>query len=124
MSVPTRILALHRNEPVICVVCERRVQRRSRRQIFCSPRCKETGRGRVRKAFMGADTGVPTYPPKNMNDINALETPESRSRLINNAVQIEFFGGGHWQRVVSPDGVVTDVTRLWLKLKNIVATMT
>jgi hypothetical protein len=29
------------------------------------------------------------------------------------AAQIEFFGGGHWQQVVSPDGVVTDVARLW-----------
>jgi hypothetical protein len=41
------------------------------------------------------------------------EAPKSRSRLINNAIQTEFFGGGHWQRVVSTDGVVTDVTRLW-----------
>jgi hypothetical protein len=55
------------------------------------------------------------YPaaPKNANGPNELRGPESRSSLINNAIHTEFFGGGKWERVVSPDGVVTDVTRLW-----------
>jgi hypothetical protein len=61
---------------------------------------------------MGVDTGVPTIPNKNTSKINGLQASESRSRLINNAIHTEFFGGGKWERVVSPDGVVTDVTRL------------
>jgi hypothetical protein len=39
----------------------------------------------------------------------------SRSRLINNANHNEFFGGGQWRGVVSPDGVTCYVTRLWGK---------
>jgi hypothetical protein len=107
------ILALRRNEPVVCVNCGRRVARHSRRQIYCSPRCKERGRGRVRKAFMGVDTGAPTIPPKNTNLTNGLQATKSRSSLINNAIQTEFFGGGKWVRVISPDDVAVDVTRLW-----------
>jgi hypothetical protein len=107
------ILVLHRDEPVACVNCGRRVARRSRRQIYCSPRCKERSRERVRKGFMGVDTGAPTNPSKNTNLANGLQPQESRSRLINNAIHTEFFGGGKWERVMSPDGVAVDVTRLW-----------
>ena len=38
-----------------------------------------------------------------------------RSKLIRNAQQAEFFGGGQWREVVSPDGVRCFVTRLWGK---------
>jgi hypothetical protein len=38
-----------------------------------------------------------------------------RSLLIRNAEQTEFFGGGQWREVVSPDGVRCFVTRLWGK---------
>jgi hypothetical protein len=52
------------------------------------------------------------HPPKKTNAANEMQGEKSRSRLIKNAIQTEFFGGGRWERVVSPDGVVTDVTRL------------
>jgi len=32
---------------------------------------------------------------------------------MRNAKQVEFFGGGRWREVVSPDGVRCYVTRLW-----------
>lgn len=38
-----------------------------------------------------------------------------RSDLIRNAQQAEFFGGGQWREVTSPDGVRCCVTRLWGK---------
>ncbi len=38
-----------------------------------------------------------------------------RSVLIRNAKQTEFYGGGQWREVISPDGVRTFVTRLWGK---------
>lgn len=41
--------------------------------------------------------------------------PSQRAAFIRNAVQTEFFGGGKWRKVVSPDGVVCYVTRLWGK---------
>ena len=91
LSMSTRILALHRDQDVVCASCGRTVTRKSRQQRYCSIRCKENAVGALEK----------------------LQAPELQSRLINNAAQIEFFGGGHWQQVVSPDGVVTDVARLW-----------
>ena len=69
--------------------------------------------GALEKRFWVVDTRVPANPPKKAHVSNELQAPESQSRLINNAAQIEFFGGGHWQQVVSPDGVATHVTRLW-----------
>jgi hypothetical protein len=68
---------------------------------------------RVAAASAGVHTRAPTNHHKKVKNFKALPPQKSRSRLINNAVQIEFFGGGHWQQVVSPDGVVTNVTRLW-----------
>jgi hypothetical protein len=38
-----------------------------------------------------------------------------RSLLIRNAEGTEFYGGGQWQEVTSPDGVRCYVTRLWGK---------
>jgi hypothetical protein len=38
-----------------------------------------------------------------------------RSDLIRNAQRAEFFGGGQWREVISPDGVRCFVTRLWSK---------
>jgi hypothetical protein len=46
----------------------------------------------------------PKVPPK-----------RDRASLIRNAIQTEFFGGGKWREVVSPDGVRCHVTRLWGK---------
>ncbi len=42
-------------------------------------------------------------------------TRSDRLRLIRNAQQTEFFGGGQWREAVSPDGVRCFVTRLWGK---------
>ena len=42
------IEAVRRNDPVRCPVCPRTVERRSRQQVYCSPRCrKRAGRGRT-----------------------------------------------------------------------------
>jgi hypothetical protein len=38
-----------------------------------------------------------------------------RNRLVHNALQTEYFGGGAWQMVVSPDGVACYVNRMWGK---------
>src|SRR5262249_19505168 len=73
--------ALRRDAPVICASCGRQVQRQSRQQRFCSARCKEKGRTRVRRAFLGTDTGAPTNPPKNRHQFNGLQGKKTRSRL-------------------------------------------
>jgi hypothetical protein len=42
------IEAVRRNDPVRCPVCPRTVERRSRQQVYCSPRCrKRAGRGQT-----------------------------------------------------------------------------
>ena len=68
-----RVLATRRDEPVTCAACGRRVQRRMRGQRYCSARCREKNRGRVRKAFLGHDTRAPTTPIKKYSSINGLE---------------------------------------------------
>jgi hypothetical protein len=45
--------------------------------------------------------------------INDTDDRPRHSDLIKNAQQAEFFGGGQWREVVSPDGVRCFVTRLW-----------
>ncbi len=107
-------LALHRDAPVICAnpACGRRVKRRSRRQKYCSDRCRQmTGHYTV-KPVLGGDTRNDRNPPKKVNVSNVLHGTKSRSDLIRNAVQTELFAGREWERVVSPDGVVALVTRL------------
>ena len=42
------IEAVRRNDPVRCPVCPRTVERQSRQQVYCSPRCrKRAGRGQT-----------------------------------------------------------------------------
>jgi hypothetical protein len=106
-------LALRRDQPVTCATCGRTVKRKSRRQRCCSARCQNKARWRHRTTRMARSARCTRNLPKNPNAASDLLGQKSRSRLINNAIQTEFFGGGKWERVVSPDGVVTDVTRLW-----------
>jgi hypothetical protein len=68
-----RISAARRDEPVRCAACGRKVQRRMRGQRYCSARCRENGRGRVRKA----DTGAPTTPVNKCSNINSLEAAKN-----------------------------------------------
>ncbi len=108
------MLALHRHAPVICAnpACGRRVKRRSRRQKYCSDRCRQmTGHYAV-KPVLGGDTRNDRNPPKKVNVSNVLHGAKSRSYLIRNAVQTELFADREWERVVSPDGVVVFVAPL------------
>jgi hypothetical protein len=58
-------------------------------------------------------------PPKSVDSTGTkISHPDDRLRrsdLIRNAQQTEFYGGGQWREVVSPDGVRCFVTRLWGK---------
>jgi len=100
--------------PVICDNCGREVVRQARQQRFCSAGCKEAARGRrrSRKALLTRDTGAPSHPPKKLNGFSALEGPESRSSLVQTAVEVEFFGGRTWRPAVSSGGVAGEVARI------------
>jgi hypothetical protein len=82
-----------------------------RGQKYCSTRCKNSDRRRAETRRRYSDTCPHATPHKNINNRNALEAPESKSNLIRNAVQTEFFARRHWQRAVSDDGVEVLVAR-------------
>jgi hypothetical protein len=107
-------LALHRGAPVVCVQCGKQTARRSRQQRYCSDRCRnQNARLCVKTDKVGQDSQTVTNPPKKPSKINSSEAPFPRSSLVNNAVQTEYFGGGRWHEIISPDGVRCYVTRLW-----------
>jgi len=89
-------LATHRNTPVVCESCGRSVQRAARQQRFCSDRCREKARERVRKAGLSADTGAPATPPKLESKNNDLPTGRTGSSLFANA-PLNLLGGGSWR---------------------------
>ena len=105
-----------RDAPVICAGCGRQVQRQSRQQRFCSARCKEKGRTRVRRAFLGRDTGAPTHPPKNGNEFKALWGAKSVSspRILapSRVLDAEIWGRRDWRETVSSGGVAVEVSRV------------
>src|SRR5262249_24936948 len=99
--------------------CGRSVPRQARQQKFCSARCRKLANQRVRKAFLGQDTGGPSNPPKNINGFNLFEPPENGSSIGPNgpraAVEIEIWGGRSWRQVTSADGVICEVAVLRLR---------
>jgi hypothetical protein len=105
-----------RDSPVLCPACERKVTRKSRQQKFCSKRCAEKGRLRVRKFALGQDSGVPADPHKSANKNNDLQGAISRSsaRIIGPAevIQAVVIAGREWTEVTSAGGVKSFVCQL------------
>jgi hypothetical protein len=98
--------------------CGRVVEHRAgRRPRFCSSRCRnrENGRGRVRKAFLGRDTGAPAKLQKKHNKLNALQRAKTLSshRILAPAavLAVEVFDRA-WTPAVSSGGVAVEVGRL------------
>jgi hypothetical protein len=60
----------HRNAPVRCPVCDKRVQRQARQQTYCSRKCRQRAHYDKSVAegpfdpLLGKDTGLPTNPLK------------------------------------------------------------
>jgi hypothetical protein len=114
-------LALHRDAPVVCAGCGQTVERKMRGQRFCSVSCRKAG-SRHEGSALPEKTNIRPFSrkivdeaPKYANDFNKLENRKNaslRARLIRNAQQAEYFGGGQWREVISPDGVRCYVTRL------------
>jgi endogenous inhibitor of DNA gyrase (YacG/DUF329 family) len=108
---------LRRDAPVACASCGRKVERRARQQRFCSDRCRnrEIGRGRVRKASLGRDTGAPANPPKKDRKLKALQRAKTLSshRIIGppSVIEAEVWGR-EWASAVSSGGVRIEIGRL------------
>jgi hypothetical protein len=97
-----------------CLVCEGRLVRKNATQKVCR-------KSKCRNAFRGSSVKGRYLPqsaareaPKTPDFIDSKQAPKpDRATLIRNAMQAEFFGGGKWREVISPDGVRCCVTRLW-----------
>jgi hypothetical protein len=110
-----RCSAARRDAPVNCPSCGREVQRRARQQRFCSGRCKEKARTRVRKAFLGRDTRAPSNPPKKVNKLKVLQRAKtlSSNRIFGPAdvLDAEVFNRP-WESATSSAGVAIEIGRL------------
>jgi hypothetical protein len=97
----TLVQASRRDAPVICANCGRKVLRRMRGQRFCSARCRDRGRGRSRKAFLGNDTRAPTTPTKKRLKFNGLHPTKTASNTDicgpARVIEAECFAGRSWQ---------------------------
>jgi endogenous inhibitor of DNA gyrase (YacG/DUF329 family) len=89
---------VRKDAPVVCAACGRRVARKSRHHKFCSDRCREWAKGqkRVRKSFLGEDTGASPQPPKTSNGNNKLQGTISGSNPPLNVL-----GGYRWSNSVA-----------------------
>jgi len=100
---------------VVCERCGRKVERKSRQQRYCSGRCQEKARTRVRKAFLARDTGAPWKPPKKDNKLNALQRAKTLSshRILAPAdvLAVEVFDRT-WKPAISSGGIAIEVSRL------------
>jgi hypothetical protein len=99
--------------------CGRVVEHRAgRRPRFCSSRCRnrENGRGRVRKALLGRDTGAPAKLQKKHSKLKALQRAKTLSshRILAPAhvLACEVFGGRGWRHATSSGGVAVEVGHL------------
>ncbi len=108
-----------------CLVCEGPIERKTGNQKVCrKASCRNALRGRFglggyhiprnAKLIQKVPDFIDAKWPIKGDRPSPIERSE-RSNLIRNAKQTEFFGGGEWRTVVSPDGVLCHVTRLWGK---------
>jgi hypothetical protein len=75
----------HRDAPVRCPVCDKRVQRQARQQTYCSRKCrqrahydKSVAEGRF-DPLLGKDTGLPTNPPQKSRNFSELQATKTGS---------------------------------------------
>jgi hypothetical protein len=115
-SIPLK--ASRQDAPVICPVCERRVDRRMRGQRYCSRRCRQKANYAEKVArgdFSTRTLALPTTPHKKANKSNALQGAKmlSSTRILAPAhvLAVEVFER-HWQPAISSGGVAVQIGRL------------
>jgi hypothetical protein len=106
-----------RRDRLACTGCGREIVRRAKQQRYCSARCRnrEVGRRRVRKAYLGTDTGAPAHPPKKNSKLKALQRVKTLSshRIFGPAdvLAVELFNRD-WKPGISSSGVAIEIGRL------------
>jgi hypothetical protein len=111
-----------REATVRCPVCDKRVQRKARQQIYCSRKCRQqahygklVAEGRF-NPVLGKDTGLPTNPPRKSCNFSKLQATKTGSNLRicgpARVTERELFAGRDWREATSTDGVVCLVASL------------
>jgi hypothetical protein len=115
----TRFKASRRDAPVICLVCERRVDRQMRGQRYCSRRCRQKANYAAkvdRGDFSTHTTALPTPPREKQNKLKVLQRAKTLSshRVLAPAhvLACEVFGGRGWRHAISTGGVAVEVGHL------------
>jgi hypothetical protein len=115
----TRFKASRRDAPVICPVCERRVDRRRMRgHRYCSRRCRQRANYAAKVArgdFSTHTTALPTTPEKNKNklkDLQRAKTLSSHHILAPAHVLAEEVFNRPWESATSSAGVAIEIGRL------------
>jgi hypothetical protein len=112
-----------------CVICEIELPRGPANRKTCrKPKCRNTSRqfdhlyGWHESTRMAHDSQNVERPSEKLDSMRVESRTKTgrpspkapaRTALIRNAIHTEFFGGGQWCEVVSQDGAVRHVTRLW-----------
>jgi endogenous inhibitor of DNA gyrase (YacG/DUF329 family) len=96
----------HRDAPVTCRACGKRVPRKGRSQAYCSRRCRQRAywdRKAIAKisATVTHDTGRSTTPHKLPNNINVLGGRKWRPTDFGKA-PLNLLGGGLWRWSEAP----------------------
>jgi len=113
--------ATRRDAPVTCASCGRQVDRRGRRQLYCSTRCRKRGHyaRSVRNGVFStpplSDTALGTIPLKKGNKFKVLQRAKTLSshRIIAPArvLAIEVFARS-WQQATSSGGIAIEISRI------------
>src|SRR5262245_10956717 len=113
--------AKRRDAPVTCANCGRHVDRRGRRQIYCTTRCRKRGhyarsvrKGDFSRPLM-TDTALGTIPLEKRNKFKALQRAKSLSshRILAPArvLAVEVFDRV-WQGATSSGGIAIEISRV------------
>jgi uncharacterized Zn finger protein (UPF0148 family) len=113
-----RFKASRHDAPVICPVCERRVDRQMRGQRYCSRRCRQKANYAAKVArgdFSTRTIARPTTPPKRDNklkDLQRAKTLSSHHVLAPAYVLAEEVFNRPWESATSSAGVAIEIGRL------------
>jgi hypothetical protein len=109
-----------------CPICESIVERQSRTQVYCSPKCMRKG-NYARKAGLGLLLGQHTAGIRTSHKIesknNVLQWPQTPSSPCRTdgivgprkVIRAEVINGRDWEEIVSSDGVRSYVSRLTIR---------
>ena len=106
-----------------CAVCGRVLVRKhtGRKPRFCSDRCRDRARKSRKSVFRGTVLGVGSRQPRNAG--NSFATSKAckadlggrgyvNPQLWHTIIEVEVFAGRAWQKIISRDGVKSEVAVL------------